>query len=516
MPPASSGVGIAAIGRSGAAATGAAATSTSTSTSYNNVNRNRQIDAGQNEFQHNAANRKGVPYRDQASRDKYGQGRGGAEARSNYRGRDPVTESRRQQAQSTLQSRGMDPAQARDQLRNDPATRERAQAAAAGSRDRGNVGGGQGGVGGGRDGGAGNIGASRDRAQALGGNEHAFRGANNPGQSRQQFDRGSASRQSASNFSGGGGARGGGGGGGRRRWWRPPTLTRGDAHVDVAFDRRRGSHRVAGVPAGCSARVRAEELHDAGVRGQALVKAMRANDTKALQTVLGQDWRRFIPTDDLSRDDVNAFLAGWDQSHKIDNEGDDTALISVGAEPGFTLPIPIVKNKAALWKFDVVSGTDRLRTARIGRNELAAMQAVLAYYDAQREYATEDRSGKGVREYARRLVSSPGKKDGLFWPAKLDEPESPLGPLLAQQKPKAPGYWGYYYKILTGQGKDAPGGAYDYVIGRRMRAGFALVAWPVRYGDTGVMTFMVSHAWDRGRERPRAEHRRHRARDDTL
>ena len=182
---------------------------------FNNINRNRQIDAGQNKFQHNAANRKGVPYRDQASRDKYGQGRGGAEARSNYRGRDPVTESRRQQAQSTLQSRGMDPAQARDQLRNDPATRERAQAAAAGSRDRGNVGGGQGGVGGGRDGGAGNIGASRDRAQALGGNEHAFRGANNPGQSRQQFDRGNTSRQSASSFGGGGGARGGGGGGGR-------------------------------------------------------------------------------------------------------------------------------------------------------------------------------------------------------------------------------------------------------------------------------------------------------------
>jgi hypothetical protein len=157
-----------------------------------------------------------VPYRDQASRDRYGQGRGGAEARGNYRGRDPVTESRRQQAQSTLQSRGMDPAQARDQLRNDPATRERAQAAAAGSRDRGNVGGDRGGFGGS----AGNVNASRDRAQALGGNEHAFRGANNPGQSRQQFDRGSASRQSASNFGGGGGRSGGGrggGGGGRRR-----------------------------------------------------------------------------------------------------------------------------------------------------------------------------------------------------------------------------------------------------------------------------------------------------------
>ena len=227
---------------------------------------------------------------------------------------------------------------------------------------------------------------------------------------------------------------------------------------------------------------------------EALVKAIRDNDTKALQTVLGKDWKRFIPTDNLSRDDVNAFLAAWDKQHKVYQEGDDTALLSVGDEPGFTLPIPIVRNKAALWKFDVVSGTERLRVARIGRNELAAMQAVLAYYDAQREYATEDRTGKGVREYARKLVSSPGKKDGLYWPARLDAEQSPLGPLIAQQQPKPPGYWGYHYKILTGQGKGAPGGAYDYVIGGRMRAGFALVAWPVRYGDTGVMTFMVSHA----------------------
>jgi hypothetical protein len=227
---------------------------------------------------------------------------------------------------------------------------------------------------------------------------------------------------------------------------------------------------------------------------EALVKAMKANDTQAMQTVLGKDWKRFIPTDELSRDDVNAFLAAWDKGHRIVNEDDRTALLSVDTEPPFTLPIPIVKNKAALWRFDVVRGNERLRIARIGRNELAAMQAVLAYYDAQREYATADRTGKGVREYARKLVSSPGKRDGLYWPAKLDEEQSPLGPLIAQRQPKSPGYWGYHYKILTGQGKDAPGGAYDYVIGGRMRGGFALVAWPVRYGDTGVMTFMISHA----------------------
>jgi hypothetical protein len=193
---------------------------------FNNVNRDRQIDRGQNKFQHNAANRKGVPYRDQATRDRYDRGRGGAEARNGFRGRDPVTEARRQQAQSVLQSRGIDPAQAREQLRNDPATRQRAQAAvdragrdgAVGARDGGGrpgagSGGGAGqwggGAGGREPGGGPSQAASRDRAQALGGNDHAFSGAGNPGHARQSFDRGSASRASM----GGGGMRGGGGGG---------------------------------------------------------------------------------------------------------------------------------------------------------------------------------------------------------------------------------------------------------------------------------------------------------------
>ena len=108
---------------------------------------------------------------------------------------------------------------------------------------------------------------------------------------------------------------------------------------------------------------------------------------------------------------------------------------------------------------------------------------------------TVDHNGDGVYEYAQKFVSTKGKKDGLYWEAPLGPDESPLGPLLAQQKPKGgTGYYGYHYKILTKQGKDAPGGAYDYIIGKRMRSGFAAIAWPVRYGDTGVMSFMVSHA----------------------
>jgi hypothetical protein len=136
-----------------------------------------------------------------------------------------------------------------------------------------------------------------------------------------------------------------------------------------------------------------------------------------------------------------------------------------------------------------------MRTRRIGRNELATMQAILAYYDAQREYSTVDHNGDGIYEYARKFVSTKGKKDGLYWEAPPGSDESPLGPLLAQQKPGGgTGYHGYRYKILTKQGKEAPGGAYDYIIGKRMRSGFAGIAWPVRYGDTGVMSFMVSHA----------------------
>jgi len=119
------------------------------------------------------------------------------------------------------------------------------------------------------------------------------------------------------------------------------------------------------------------------------------------------------------------------------------------------------------------------------------MQAVLAYFDAQREYAQRDRDGDGVLSYARKFASTPGQHDGLYWPDDA-QGESPLGPLFGGVKPGA-GYHGYHYKILTAQGKNAPGGAYDYIIGNHMRAGFALVAWPIYYGDSGVTSFMISH-----------------------
>jgi hypothetical protein len=222
----------------------------------------------------------------------------------------------------------------------------------------------------------------------------------------------------------------------------------------------------------------------------AFVRAVATSDDDALSAVLGTDWKRFIPIDNIDRDDVNAFLAARYKKETIIRDSDDRAHLAVGPDE-WTLPIPIVKSGGA-WRFDTNAGADEIRTRQIGRNELSAMQAALAYYDAQKEYALVDRNGDGILEYAQRLLSSPGKKDGLYWDAQDVKEESPLGPVFGNDKPGTD-YHGYYFKILKGQGKNAPGGAFDYRIKGRMTAGFALVAWPVRYDETGVMTFIVNY-----------------------
>ena len=223
---------------------------------------------------------------------------------------------------------------------------------------------------------------------------------------------------------------------------------------------------------------------------QAFVDALARSDVEALRTVLGPEWRRFVPAGAVDREDVYEFLGAWAKQHKVVLEQPDKALLAVGAGD-WTLPVPIVKS-AAGWRFDPSAGVDAMRSRRIGRNELDAMQAALAYFDAQKEYAQKDRDGNGVLEYAQKFVSAPGKHDGLYWPDATGQDESPLGPLYAGQR-SSEGYHGYHFKIIKAQGKDAPGGAYDYVIGNRMRGGFALIAWPIQYGETGVMSFIVSH-----------------------
>jgi hypothetical protein len=222
--------------------------------------------------------------------------------------------------------------------------------------------------------------------------------------------------------------------------------------------------------------------------------AVATSDEDALKALLGANFRTFIPP--VGAEAGYRFMAAWAKSHSIKPEGDDQALIAVG-DDGWTLPIPIVKT-ARGWVFDTRAGVDEMRVRRIGRNERAVMRVMLAIYDAQKEYASRDHNGDGVLQYASRFASSPGRKDGLYWPAQPGEELSPLGPAVdkgraAGARGGGQGYFGYHYKLLTSQGKHAPGGAYDYVAHRRLIGGFAVVAWPVKYGDTGVMTFLVSH-----------------------
>jgi hypothetical protein len=162
------------------------------------------------------------------------------------------------------------------------------------------------------------------------------------------------------------------------------------------------------------------------------------------------------------------------------------------------MAIPLVKD-AGGWRFDIVAGSKEIEARFIGRNELRVVQSLLALVDAQQDYAAMDPMQLGAPTYARRLLSTPGKKDGLYWQSKPGEPDSPLGPLIAKaQRENGPdnGYYGYNYRLLYGQGPDAPGGAYSYLVNGRMIGGFAAIAWPVRYGETGVMTFIVSHSGD--------------------
>ena len=174
----------------------------------------------------------------------------------------------------------------------------------------------------------------------------------------------------------------------------------------------------------------------------------------------------------------------------------DKATLIIGQD-SYAFPVPLV-GKDGAWQFDAAAGREEILYRRIGRNELGAVQAALAYVDAQNEYAEKGLAGNGV--YARRIVSRPGKKDGLYWPAQPGEDESPLGELAAAAtaqgyragQERTP-YHGYYYKILTRQGPGAPGGEIDYMAGGKMIGGFALVAYPAEYGNSGVMTFVVNH-----------------------
>jgi hypothetical protein len=221
----------------------------------------------------------------------------------------------------------------------------------------------------------------------------------------------------------------------------------------------------------------------------------------AVISVLGPDGGDIISSgDDVADAETRKkFVEAYDAKHSISMVGESKALVVVGSDD-FPLPIPLTR-KDGMWRFDTAAGREEILFRRIGKNELDAIQSCLAYVDAQNEYAEKDRTGAGMNTYAQRIISQPGKKDGLYWPTAAGEEESPLGELIAQATRRGyragavrTPYRGYYFKILTRQGAAAQGGALDYVVQGKMIGGFALVAWPAEYGNSGVMTFLVNHA----------------------
>jgi hypothetical protein len=220
----------------------------------------------------------------------------------------------------------------------------------------------------------------------------------------------------------------------------------------------------------------------------ALVDGLSRRDADKVRVVLGPDYRRLVPLDPLSEEDRAAFLAAWAQGHRVESDGANARLV---LSDGWTLPIPIVRGGEG-WVFDTRAGVEELRVRRVGRNELAVVEALHGYCDAQREYAEEDRDGDGVLEYARRFSSKPGMHDGLYWPTPEGEPMSPAGPLF-DTGDLADGYHGYRFRILEAQGPAASGGGRPYLSGGHLANGFAIVAWPARHGETGVKSFVVNH-----------------------
>ena len=236
--------------------------------------------------------------------------------------------------------------------------------------------------------------------------------------------------------------------------------------------------------------------------GEALVAAARSGETSELLRVLGQDAQPVVESGDAV-DDANKrseFIASYAAAHRWVNETPEIATLRVG-DNDWPFPFPLI-NEDDGWRFDTSYGIEEILDRRIGENEIAAIQASLAYVDAQREYYWLNPDGEPMLHYARNFVSTPGQKDGLFWETAESEAPSPLGELFAAARAEgylretdvqpAP-YYGYHFRMLTAQGAHAAGGAYDYVVDDHAIGGFGLVAYPAERGVTGVMTFIVNH-----------------------
>lgn len=235
----------------------------------------------------------------------------------------------------------------------------------------------------------------------------------------------------------------------------------------------------------------------------ALVDAIRSDDPgEAMVGVFGADGQDIVNSGDEVADEARRarFLEAFGEGHVLQADGESKSTLVIGKDE-YPFPIPLTKTGEE-WKWDVAAGIDQILTRRIGENELSAIEVMRAYVAAQLEYAEQPRDGRGI-QYARRLMSREGRRDGLYWETSEGEPDSPIGPLVAKaqgegykgragREDEQTSYHGYLYRMLYGQGPSAADGTRDYIIKDRMIGGFALIATPAEYGNSGVMTFIVN------------------------
>jgi len=237
----------------------------------------------------------------------------------------------------------------------------------------------------------------------------------------------------------------------------------------------------------------------------ALRAAVKAGDTNSLGKLFGPISQEIANPDPIQNEkDMAGFARYMAEFSELSKQDNGNVSVLIGKEH-WPLPIPLISNKEGKWFFDTEAGKEEILNRRVGHNELSAIEVCHAYVQAQREYAVKDPDGNGVMEYAQRIRSAPDKRNGLYWEAKTDEEQSPFGPLVAKAdqegytgdelsgtKRQHNPFHGYFFKILKKQGKHAPGGKYDYVINDHMVGGFALLAYPAQWGNSGIMTLIVN------------------------